>query len=109
MEYGLDERHLAVCRPESDLSALQSPADHLLIRLCLVGEFHPADLARRGGAREALAARQDARRRLAEAREFSSLPELHVRPSRQEAVVHGLGIRAVAGMARREPARVVAI
>ena len=44
-------------------------SDHLLVHVRLVGEFHTADLPRRGGARQALAARQDAGRRLAEARE----------------------------------------
>src|SRR5882672_12812111 len=45
MEYGLDERPLAVCRAQSRVSALQPPIDHLLLRVRLVGEFHLADLA----------------------------------------------------------------
>ena len=64
------------------------------LRLRLVGEFHLADLARRGGARQTLADRQDARRRLAEARELSPVARLHVRASRQEAAVHGLASSA---------------
>ena len=99
---------LTLCGARSRLPPLQSPADHLLVRLRLVGEFRPADLARRGGAWQAVAARQDARRRLAEAREFPPVARLHVRASRQEAPVHGLGIRAMAGMARPRAAGVVA-
>ena len=74
---------------QSRLPPLQPPAHHLFLRLRVVGELHPADIARRGGARQALAARQDARRRLAEAREFSPDARLYVRASRQKALVHG--------------------
>ena len=42
--------------------AVQSSAHHLLVRLRVVGELHTADIPRRGGARQTLADRQDARR-----------------------------------------------
>ena len=38
-----DTLRYAALNPDS--SALQPPADHLLVRVCLVGEFHSADLA----------------------------------------------------------------
>ncbi len=45
---GVDERHPEVCGPGSGIPPLQPPADHLLLRVRVVGEFHPAHLARRG-------------------------------------------------------------
>ena len=57
---------------------------------------------RRGGARQGLAARQDARRPLAAVRQPARLLRLHVGPSRQEAAVHG---RRVRPGARVEPRR----
>ena len=57
-------------------------------------ELHPAAVARRGRARQGLAARQDAGRPLAEAREPARAVRLHVGAPRQEAAVHGPGVRA---------------
>ena len=56
-------------------------------------ELRPAALPRRGGARQGLAHRQDAGRRVAEVRQPPRLLRLHVRPSRQEAPVHGRRVR----------------
>ena len=64
--------------------------------LRLLRELRPAAQPRRGGARQGLAARQDARRRLAEVRQPARLLRLHVGLSRQEAAVHGPGVRASA-------------
>jgi 1,4-alpha-glucan branching enzyme len=50
-------------------------------------------VARRSGARQGLAAGQDARRLLAALRQPARLLRLHVGTSRQEAAVHGPGIR----------------
>jgi hypothetical protein len=50
-------------------------------------------LPRRGGARQGLAARQDAGRPLAEVRQPARLSVLHVDPSGQEAPVHGRRVR----------------
>ena len=68
--------------------------------------FVAAALARRGGARQGLADRQDAGRQLAAIRQ-SALPlRLHVGPSRQEAPLHGRGIRPAPRMAARGKPRV---
>ena len=56
-------------------------------------ELHPAAVARRGRARQGLADRQDARRPLAEARQPARAVRLHVGAPRQEAAVHGPGVR----------------
>ena len=72
--------------------------------LRLQRELRAAAVARRGGARQGLAARQDAGRRLAEVRQPARLLRLHVRPSGQEAAVHGRRVRAAARVEpRREP------
>ena len=52
-------------------------------------ELRAAALPRRGRARQGLAARQDARRRVAAARQPAPALRLPVRPARQEAAVHG--------------------
>ena len=65
-------------------------------------ELRPAAVARRGRARQGLAARQDARRRLAEVRQPAPALRLHVRAAGQEAALHGRRVRAVA---RVEPRR----
>ena len=57
------------------------------------GEFRPAAVARRGGARQTLDPRPHAGRRMAALRQPARLLRLHVRPSRQEADVHGLRVR----------------
>ena len=56
-------------------------------------ELHPAAQPRRGGARQGLAARQDAGRPLAAIRQSARLFRLHVDASRQEAAVHGRRVR----------------
>ena len=50
---------------DPDPPSLPPPADHVLVRVRVVGEIPPAAVARRGRARQALAAREDAGRRLA--------------------------------------------
>ncbi len=94
VEHGLDAR-LAGVHPEG-AGAPQVPPqrDHLLDGVRLQRELRPADLARRGGARQAGAGVQDARRLVAAARQSPRLPRLHVGPSGQAAVVHGAGVRA---------------
>ena len=52
---------------------------HLQPALRLHRELRAAHLARRGGARQGLAAQQDARRRMAAVRQRARLPGLHVR------------------------------
>src|SRR6478736_911755 len=60
--------------------------------LRILREFHPAAVPRRGRARQALDPRENARRRMAALRQPPGLLQLHVRPSRQEAVVHGMRV-----------------
>ena len=64
-------------------------------------------VARRSGASEKVAARQDARHRAATVRQPAAAVRLHVRPSRQEAAVHGRGIRPAERMEPRRRARMV--
>ena len=72
-------------------AASTTTRDHVLVHVRVVGEVRAADLARRGRARQRLAARQDAGRRMAEARQLPVAPRLHDRAPGQEAAVHGLG------------------
>ena len=77
---------------------------HVQHDLRLQRELHPAAVARRGRARQAGPAGQDARRPLAEVRQSPAALRLHVRPPRQEAAVHGRRAGAVARVEpRREP------
>ena len=67
-------------------------------------ELRAAAVARRGRARQGLAARQDARRRLAALRQPAPAVRVHVRAAGQEAAVHGRRVRAVARVEpRRQP------
>ena len=86
----------------------QPRQDDLRPPLCLQREFRAADLARRSRARQRLARRQDARRRMAALRQRPRLLRLHVGPSRQEAPVHGPGVRADERMERSGVAPLVA-
>ncbi len=65
-------------------------------------------VARRSGARQAIAAGKNARRRLAEVRQPAAAFGLHVRAARQEAAVHGRRIRPAARMEPRRPAGLAA-
>ena len=105
VEHGLDARHAALHRARAHPSRLPPRRHHLRPALRLLGEVHPADLARRGRARQRLAAGQDAGRPLAALRQPARLSRLHVGPSRQEAAVHGLRDRPAARMEPRRRAR----
>ena len=100
VEHGLDARHARVHRAESGAPPLASREDHVLDALFLHRELRAAVLARRGRARQALDARQDARRPVAEVRHAADALRLHVRASGQEADVHGLRVRTVARVER---------
>ena len=102
VEHGLDARHAGLLRARPDLPPLPPPRADLQPRLRVHGELHPAALARRGRARQGLAGGQDARRPLAEARQPALAVRLHVGAPRQEAAVHGPGVRA-GGRVEREP------
>ena len=92
----------ATCRSDPIHRKLPSQRADLRAALRLPRELHPAALARRGGARQGLADRQDAGRPLAALRQSARLLRLHVDASRQEAAVHGRRVRAGA---RVEPRR----
>ena len=65
-------------------------------------------LARRGGARQGLAAAQDARRPLAAAGQPARLPGVHVGAPGQAAAVHGRRVRPGVGVVARPRSRLVA-
>ncbi|MDC4223832.1 MAG: alpha-amylase family glycosyl hydrolase [Candidatus Manganitrophus sp.] len=83
VEHGLDERHprLHVRRPGAP--PLPPRPSDLRPALRLQRELHPAPVPRRGGARQALAARQDAGGRLAALRQPAPAVRLQVHPSRE--------------------------
>ena len=104
VEHGLDARHARLLRARSDLPQVSPQPAHLQHLVCVHRELRAAAVARRGGARQSLADRQDAGRRLAEVRQSARDVRLHVDASRQEAAVHGRRVRAAARMAaRRQP------
>ena len=93
--HGLDARHALLLRARAGAPQVPSPQPDLPHALRVRRELHAAALARRGRARQGLAARQDAGRRLAEVRQPAPAVRLHVRPARQEAALHGRRVRAV--------------
>jgi 1,4-alpha-glucan branching enzyme len=80
VEHGLDARHAAVHGARPDPPRHHHGRDDVLAGLCVQRELRAAALARRGRARQGLAARQDAGRPLAEVRQPARLLRLHVRP-----------------------------
>ena len=68
VEHGLDERHARVRRARPDPPAVPPRRADVLDGVRVLGELRPAALARRGRARQGLAAGQDARRRVAAVR-----------------------------------------
>ena len=61
-------------------------------------KLHPAALARRSGARQGIADRQDGGRLLAEVRQSAAALRIHVHAARQEADLHGRRNRPVVGV-----------
>ena len=102
--HGLDARHAAVLPAGPDASQVPSQPAHLPHLVRVHRELRAAAVARRGGARQGLAHRQDAGRRLAAVRQPAAAVRLHVDPAGQEAAVHGRGVRPAARVAaRRKP------
>ena len=93
-----DTLELLPARP--DPPALPPSRADVLARLRVERELHPAALARRGRARQGLAAREDAGRPLAAAREPARALRVHVVASRQEAALHGRRARDPVGVGR---------
>ena len=113
VEHGLDARHARLLPARPDPPALPPPPADVLADLRVQRELRAAALARRGRARQGLAAREDARRPLAAAREPARALRLHVGAPGQEAALHGRRARAGArvergGIARLAPARAAA-
>ncbi len=104
MEHGMDARLPPVHEPGADLSAVPSGRHHVLAHLRVSRALRPRAVARRSGARQGLAARQDAGRRLAEICQSAHVLRMDVCASRQEAALHGRRIWPVAGVESRPAA-----
>ena len=94
VEHGVDARHPGLHLEGPDPSPPPSRQHPVRPALRVLRKLHPAAVARRGGARQALDPRPHAGRPVAALRQSARLLRLHVRPSRQEADVHGLRVRA---------------
>ena len=94
VEHGLDARHARVLRARPGLPQAPPRRADVQPDLRVHRELRAAALARRGRARQGLAARQDAGRPLAEVRQPARALRLHVGAPRQEAAVHGRRVRA---------------
>ena len=108
VEHGLDARHAAVHGARAGAPEVPPERPDLRPALRLLRELRPAAQPRRGRPRQGLAHRQDGRRRLAEVRQPARLLRLHVGLPRQEAPLHGPGVRARRRMVRGARPRLVA-
>ncbi len=104
VEHGLDARHAGLHAARPDPPPVPPRRADLRPGLCVQRELRAAAVARRSGARQGLAARQDAGRPLAAVRQPARLLRLHVRPPGQEAAVHGRRVRAGSRMGPRHGA-----
>lgn len=102
---GLDERHAALYVHGSAVTSLQPQPRDILVLLRVLRELHTSHLARRGGLRKVLHARQDGRSEGFPLQLHADVPGIHDRAPRQEAHVHGTGIRPVQGVELPDPAR----
>ena len=89
VEHGLDARYAHLHERAAGGAEGAARQAHLQHHVCLQRELHPCAVARRGGAPEALVARQDAGRGLGAVRQPPPAVHLHVRSPRQEAALHG--------------------
>src|SRR5581483_8054338 len=94
-------RHAGLFPAGPDLPRLPPPRADVLPHVRLQRELPPAPVPRRGGAREEIAAGEDAGGPLAEAGQPPRSVFLHVGPPGQEASVSGRGIRPGTRMERR--------
>ena len=95
VEHGVDARHAGVLQPGSALPLVSPGPAHLRDGLRVQRALHHAAVARRGGASQEVAAREDAGRPVAEARESAADARVHVHAARKEAALHGHRDRAV--------------
>ena len=105
VEHGLDARHARLLPAGPDPPPLPPPRADLQPDVRLQRELHPPAQPRRGGARQAIADRQDAGRPLAGVCQPAGAVRLHVGSPRQEAAVHGPGVRPAVGVEPRALAR----
>ena len=105
MEHGVDARHAELHFQGSGPSQASPRRHRVRAALRVLRELHPAALARRGRARQALDPRPHAGRSVAAFRQSARLLRLHVRTSGQEAHVHGLRVRPGTGMEPRSQSR----
>ena len=91
--HGLDARHARLLRRGPGPSALPPRQAHVPRPVQGHRALRAAAVARRGGARQGIAAAQDAGRRVAEVREPARPAARHVGPAGQEAPVHGHRVR----------------
>src|ERR687897_2596673 len=101
VEHGLDARHARLLPSGLDPPSLPPPSAHVLAHVRVQRELRAAALARRGRAREGLAALEDAGRPLAAVRELARALRVHVGAPRQEAALHGRRARAGTGVVAR--------
>ncbi len=103
VEHGMDARHARLFRPRSHAPVVAPERHHVRDDLRVQRALHHAAVARRGGPRQALAARQNARRSVAEVRQPAAAARVPVHAARQEAALHGHGARPARRMeSRRE-------
>ncbi len=101
VEHGLDARHARVLQEGSGLPPLPPPHADVLAHVRVQRELRAAAVARRGRARQGLAAREDAGRPVAEVREPPLAVRVHVGAPGQEAPVHGRRAGRVGRVERR--------
>ena len=111
--HGLDARHARVPRARSDPPRPPPRRDHVPLGLRVVRALRAAAVARRGRARQGLAAHEDAGRPVAAARQPPAPARDAVRPAGPQAAVHGhragprtrVGPRGRARLVAARPAR----
>ena len=108
VEHGLDARFARLRPARAGAPQVPPQRDDLLDGVRVQRELRAADLARRGGPRQAGAGVEDAGRLVAAARHPPRLPGVHVGPPRQATPFHGAGVRAGRGVVRGARPRLVA-
>ena len=103
--HGLDARHAVVLPGGPDRPPLPPPQADVPEHVLLERELRAAAVTRRGGARQGLADRQDARRRVAALREHAADVRVYVGAAGEEADVPGRRDRAAVRVGARPQRR----